>query len=268
MDMDIITRVKEQLDYKLTRTDVGTSRVLKHAKTRLVFFEMVKLNGVDSLDLFDCIHRCFEEHSLRRPYHDWYHTCCVVESTIQGLRYLLKDKQPYLSDTQQKEVNSTILAAAFHDIGHSGVKEPDIVNVSRSIMITHRFLAEAGLQDTSDRALLVDIPFLLESLQSTQFPFKREPLNEYQAILRDADLLQILEPTWFDDLYINMYQEFLEGNPTLDFQQFCLNEMVFIKNAKFHSHWFHKDKYDTFVNTAFSRVEKAYSAAMVMRPPL
>ena len=67
MDMDIITRVKEQLDYKLTRTDVGTSRALKHAKTRLVFFEMVKLNGVDSLDLFDCIHQCFEEHSFRRP---------------------------------------------------------------------------------------------------------------------------------------------------------------------------------------------------------
>ncbi|WPU55910.1 HD domain-containing protein [Stenotrophomonas acidaminiphila] len=260
MDMEIITRVREQLGDKLVWPDVDTSRTLKHAAAQKAFVEMVKLNGVNSLELFDRIHRCFEEHSLKRPYHDWYHTCCVVEGTIQGLRYLLKGRLPDLADTLQKEVNSTILAAAFHDVGHSGVKEPDIVNVSRSIMIAHRFLADAGIQDKGDGAVAVDIPFLLESLQSTQFPFKREPLNEYQAILRDADLLQILEPTWFDDLYINMYKEFLEGNPALDFRQFCLNEMVFIKSAKFHSQWFRNEKDGTFLDTALPRVEKAYSA--------
>lgn len=259
MDMDIITRVKEQLDYKMTKTDADDSRLLKHAKTRQEFSEMVKLSGVDSQELFDGIHRCFEEHSLKRPYHDWYHTCCVVDGAIQGLRYLLKETQSFLSETQQKEINSTILAAAFHDIGHNGVKEPDIINVSRSIMIAYKFLVDTCLQERSDRTVALDIPFLLESLQSTQFPFEREPLNEYQAILRDADLLQVLEPTWFDDLYINMYQEFLEGNPALDFQQFCLNEMHFIKNAKFYSQWFFKDKYEAFVSTAFSRVERAYS---------
>lgn len=260
MDMQIISRVKEQLGYKLVRPDAGTSRVLKHAAARQAFAEMVKLNGINSQELFDRIHLCFEEHSLKRPYHDWYHTCCVVEGTIQGLRYFLKGTLPDLSDTQKKEVNSTILAAAFHDIGHSGVKEPDIVNVSRSILIAHRFLIEAGIQDKDGRTVAVDIPFLLESLQSTQFPFKHEPLNEYQAILRDADLLQILEPTWFDDLYINMYQEFLEGNPALDFRQFCHNEMIFIKSAKFHSQWFREEKYGAFSDTALSRVEKAYSA--------
>ena len=86
------------------------------------------------------------------------------------------------------------------------------------------------------------------------------PLNDHQAILRDADLLQILEPTWFDDLYINMFQEFLEGNPALDFQKFCFNEMVFIKNAKFHSQWFRNEKLGSVVNTAFSRVENVYTA--------
>lgn len=260
MDMEIITRVKEQIDYKLTITDVATCRALKHASARQAFFESIKINGVDPQELFDSIHQCFEEHSLKRPYHDWYHTCCVVEGTIQGLRCLMKGRQSYLTDTQQKKVNSTILAAAFHDVGHSGVNEPDIVNVSRSIMIAHRFLADAGFQDKGDHAVAMDIPFLLESLQSTQFPFKHVPLNDHQAILRDADLLQILEPTWFDDLYINMFQEFLEGNPALHFQQFCLNEMLFIKNAKFHSQWFRNEKLGSFVNTAFSRVENAYSA--------
>ncbi|WP_408602001.1 hypothetical protein [Pseudomonas sp. PLMAX] len=260
MDTELITRVKEQLGSTLVCPDPGTRRKLKHKVTRLAFSEMVKIEGVDAGELFDSIHQCFEEHSLKRPYHDWYHTCCVVEGTIQGLRYYLKGNLSDLSATEQKEVNSTILAAAFHDVGHTGVKEPDIVNISRSIMIAHRFLVDAGIQGNGSSAVAVDIPFLLETLQSTQYPFKREPLNEYQAILRDADLLQILEPTWFDDLYINMYQEFLEGSPTLGFQQFCLNEMDFIKSAKFFSQWFRDEKHHAFLGTAVTRVEKAYAA--------
>lgn len=256
MDTELIERVKERLGSKLICADVGTSRKLKHTATRLAFSEMVKINGVDSAELFDRIHQCFEAHSLQRPYHDWYHTCCVVEGTIQGLRYFLKDSIHELSETQQKEVNSTILAAAFHDVGHTGVKEPDIVNVSRSIMIAHRFLVDAGM----NQAVAVDTPLLLETLQCTQYPYKRDPLNEYQAILRDADLLQVLEPTWFDDLYINMYQEFLEGSPTLGFEQFCLNEMNFIKGATFYSQWYRDEKHGAFLDAAVTRVEKAYAA--------
>ena len=260
MDTELITRVKEQLGSTLVCPDPGTRRKLKHKVTRLAFSEMVKIDGVDAGELFDSIHQCFEEHSLKRPYHDWYHTCCVVEGTIQGLRHYLKGNLSDLSATEQKEVNSTILAAAFHDVGHTGVKEPDIVNISRSIMIAHRFLVDAGIQGNGSSAVAVDIPFLLETLQSTQYPFKREPLNEYQAILRDADLLQVLEPTWFDDLYINMYQEFLEGSPTLGFEQFCLNEMNFIKGATFYSQWYRDEKHGAFLDAAVTRVEKAYAA--------
>lgn len=256
MDTELIERVKERLGSKLVCPDTGASRKLKHEATRHAFSEMVKIYGVDSAELFDRIHQCFEANSLQRPYHDWYHTCCVVEGTIQGLRYFLRGSLRELSETQQKEVNSTILAAAFHDVGHTGVKEPDIVNVSRSIMIAHRFMVDGGMNQTVG----VDVPLLLETLQCTQYPYKRDPLNEYQAILRDADLLQVLEPTWFDDLYINMYQEFLEGSPTLGFEQFCLNEMNFIKGAIFYSQWYRDEKHGAFLDTAVSRVEKAYAA--------
>lgn len=260
MDIALIARVKEQLGSEMVCSDTTTASELKHSATRQAFAEMVKLEGADAGELFDAIHECFEAHSLKRPYHDWYHTCCVIEGTINGLRHYLKDSLSALSDTEQREVNSTILAAAFHDIGHTGVKEPDIVNVSRSIMIAHRFLVDAGIHGNTNQALFVDTPFLLETLQSTQYPFKREPLNEYQRILRDADLLQILEPTWFDDLYVNMYTEFLEGNPSLGFKQFCLNEMDFIKGARFFSKWFHEEKHDQFLSTAVTRVEQAYAA--------
>lgn len=255
--MDKINKVRRLIGYQLTAADISTCRVGKHEATRQAFAEMVKLKEINSQDLFDRIHRCFEETSHVRPYHDWYHTCCVVEGTIQGLRYHLRSNINELSETQQKEVNSTILAAAFHDAGHTGVKDPDIVNVSRSIMIAHHFLNSSSIHDKGTGPIAVDVALMLEIMQSTQYPFKREPLNEYQAIVRDSDLLQILEPTWFDDIYCNMYQEFLEGDPALDFEVFCMNEMIFMSNAKFYSTWFREQMQKEFSNVALSRVNRA-----------
>lgn len=258
--MDKIDKVRLLICYRLTPEDIATCRAAKHEATRHAFAKMVKLKEIDSYDLFNLIHECFEENSQSRPYHDWYHTCCVVEGTIQGLRYYLRANLNDLSDTQQKEVNSTILAAAFHDAGHAGVIEPDIVNVSRSIVLAHDFLVSTGIHGRGTDPVTVDVALMLETLQSTQYPFKRAPLNEYQAILRDADLLQILEPTWFDDIYSNMYQEFIEGTPTLDFKVFCKNEMDFISNAKFYSTWFHEQIRKDFSDIALSRVSQAFVA--------
>ncbi|MBI6882349.1 hypothetical protein [Pseudomonas putida] len=253
MDTKLISKVKSSLG--CDSIDINECRQAKHANTRKAFVDMVILKDVDSGELFDKIHEIFEQHSLQRPYHDWYHTCCVVEGTIQGLRYSLSHDL-LESDDQQAKVNSTILAAAFHDIGHTGVKDPDIVNISRSIMIAHRFLIDLGLNQPRDPQNRLIVPFMLETLQATQYPFTREPLNHYQAVLRDADLLQILEPTWFDDLYINMYEEFLEGSPQLSFEQFCSNERWFIEKAKFFSDWFHNEKKGIFSSVAIHRVQK------------
>lgn len=260
MDTKLISKVKSSLG--CDSIDINECRQAKHANTRKAFVDMVILKDVDSGELFDKIHELFEQHSLQRPYHDWYHTCCVVEGTIQGLRYSLRHDL-LESDDRQAKINSAILAAAFHDIGHTGVKDPDIVNISRSIMIAHRFLTDFGLDLPGGPENRLIVPFILETLQATQYPFAREPLNHYQAVLRDADLLQILEPTWFDDLYINMYQEFLEGSPQLSFDQFCLNERDFIKKAKFYSAWFEAEKAEAYQNIAFDRVEKAVTAARI-----
>jgi hypothetical protein len=251
--MDKIDYIKALIGYRLTQADIRTCREVKHVATNRAFAEMVKLEEIDSQDLFNRIHGCFEEASHSRPYHDWYHTCCVVECTILGLRYYLRTNLDELTETQ---VNSTIIAAAFHDVGHAGVREPDIVNVSRSIIIAHHFLEGLSIHDKGASSDAVDVPFMLETMQSTQYPFKREPLNECQATLRDADLLQILEPTWFDDIYCNMYQEFLEGNPTLDFKDFCMNEKSFITNAKFYSVWFREQMQKEFSDVALSRVDQ------------
>lgn len=258
--MNRINKVKELTGFSLSSAEIIQHRLLKHASTRAAFAGIVKFDSVDSRVLFDRIHESFEEASNDRPYHDWYHTCCVIEGTIRGLRYHLKVDLDGLNAAEQREVNSVVIAAAFHDAGHTGVKDPDIVNVSRSIIIASRFLTEGGILDTSGESINVDLPLALETLQSTQYPFKREPLNEYQAIVRDADLLQILEPTWFEDIYFNMYQEFLEGNPTLDFEEFCKNELAFLSNAKFYSAWFHDEIQDEFSKSALSRAKQTSEA--------
>lgn len=258
--MDKINKIRAQIGYQLTPVDIGTCRMLKHETTRQAFTEMFRLKEIDPRNLFDHIRMYFEEESHLRPYHNWYHTCCVMESTIQGLRHILDANIDDLSETQQKEVNSTILAAAFHDAGHTGVKEPDIINVSRSIMIAHHFLASSNIHEHTG-SVQIDVALMLETLQSTQYPFSHDPLNEYQAILRDADLLQILEPTWFDDIYCNMYEEFLERDSGLSFELFCENEMDFISNAKFYSVWFREQMQKKFFDVALSRVKQVLVAA-------
>ena len=258
--MNKFDKIKKRLGYRLTALEIANFRLAKHEAACRAFTKMVKITNIDSQDLFNHIYVCFEENGRSRPYHDWYHTCCVVEGTVQGLCYHLQANLDNLFETQQKEVNSTILAAAFHDIGHSGVKLPDIVNISRSINIAHHFLTSTDTYIKAIYSGTLDLSFVLETLQSTQYPFRREPLNEYQAILRDADLLQILEPTWFDDIYYNMYQEFLEGNPTLDFVDFCEGEVRFMRDIKFYSIWFREQMHNAFSEIALLRVKQAILA--------
>jgi len=254
-------QIKRHLGYSLTSLEVANLRRAKHEAVCQEFSKIVKITDINSQDLFNKIHVYFREHSDGRPYHDWYHTCCVVEGVIKGLCYHLKANVVNIPEKWQPEVNSIILAAAFHDIGHSGIRLPDIVNISRSISIAHHFFTSTEQYVKAISSNTLDLLLLLETLQSTQYPFRRDPLNEYQAILRDADLLQILEPTWFDDIYCNMYQEFLESNPTLDFVDFCEKEEMFIKNIKFHSVWFREQIQSNFSETALSRVRQTFLAA-------
>lgn len=192
-------------------------------------------------------------------YHDWYHSLCVIVNCYEGMEFTFGKPMNSLSPGEMVELNSILLAAAFHDVGHAGVREPDILNVSRSIVIAAEFMERHGLCANGLQACGVDKRLVLVCIQVTQYPFNHEPQSELQKVLRDADLLQILEPTWFDDIYCHMYEEFLQGSRPLSFADFCRNEHDFLHAAKFYSQWWHERKKDVYSSVALGRVDSVLS---------
>ena len=106
--MNKFDKIKIYLGYRLASSDIAAFRSAKHEAACRAFTKMVKITDIDSQELFNHIHFYFEENGHSRPYHDWYHTCCVVEGTIRGLCYYLRTNLENLSETQQTKVNSTI----------------------------------------------------------------------------------------------------------------------------------------------------------------
>jgi hypothetical protein len=87
----------------------------------------------------------------------------------------------------QRDSAMLICAALFHDFGHTG-KRPDRTNIK--IAITHLFIAPPVL-DYFTRTAIQDIAKMIEC---TEYPFVIEPTDILQEILRDADLMESIEP--------------------------------------------------------------------------
>lgn len=77
-----------------------------------------------------------------------------------------------------------MLAALFHDYGHSQGKESDSVNVSRARGCAKIFVSE-HVPTMSVSALKV----LDAAIECTEYPFIIAPRNKLEEVLRDADLL-------------------------------------------------------------------------------
>ena len=225
-----------------------------HEKSRDYFNDILNLNGINSGELFDSIYKEFlSQYNKKQKYHDWYHICLVINNLCEGIKFNQKNGT---LNMKKNQINAILIAAAFHDVGHRGVLVPDSVNISKSVVISEEFISKHKLNKNED----IDEFLLYDCIQSTQYPYSKEPNCELHAILRDADLLQILEKTWFEDIYIHMYEEFLDKNPKLDFKEFCVNEKKFILNAKFYSIWWHECIKFNFYKIVGDRVDKVIAA--------
>lgn len=247
-------------EFHLSAEELAKCRSEKHNSAKQIFDEHIGIHQPGGQSIFNSIHDLFNASSKGMKYHDWYHICCVIVSCYEGMKYALGKPMDSLSDEEGLDLRSVLFAAAFHDIGHAGVKDPDILNVSRSIVIAAEFIDQNGLCIGGTVGPCVSQRLVLDGIQVTQFPFVLEPKSESQKVLRDADLLQILEPTWFDDIYRHMYWEFCQGPRQITFSEFCKNENAFLHDAKFYSLWWQERKIDEFQAVAFRRAETVLDA--------
>lgn len=161
-----------------------------------------------------------ENPSNKVPYHNLDHCLTVVKwcGRLAGMCSLTPEEEKAL-----------ILAAIFHDFDHSAGHEEDSVNINRAVTGLMRFAAIHRV----DAEL---IGAAVENIQVTQFPFIHEPKTVSQKIIRDADLLQSLEPNRQEVLIDGLRKELeVKFKRKITRGEFCENQVKFLDGLKLYT---------------------------------
>lgn len=159
------------------------------ADYRRAWFEEV-IDQLKMREIYEYVLLEGDEHSNK--YHNPQHcvrtaTRCVELLIANGWRL-------------QRDLAMLICAALFHDFGHTG-KRPDRTNIK--IAIAHLFIAPPVL-DYFTRNAIQDIAKMIEC---TEYPFVIEPVGILQEVLRDADLMESIEPFHIQTLAHDLREE-------------------------------------------------------------
>lgn len=191
------------------------------------------------------IYAWFIQHnqSNNLPFHNLYHTQCMMLNCFAGA---------LMAEFESQDVKTLLLAAMFHDANHSGGLESDAVNIERALAL----LDEAALVFDLKTATVSQAK---EIIQATQYPYVKEATTEAEHIIRDADMMQILEACWFEHIFIGLRREFSHRMGAMTLAQFCDFEESFFASVPFHSLW-GKAQEPRYRATAAARVAVARAA--------
>lgn len=121
-----------------------------------------------------------------KSYHNHYHTCCVLQQAVA-----MFDDRGY-SFEEFCQLAELVVAAVFHDCGHSGGWDNDSINVSRAIVSMSEW---CGVQTVP---LMPDC--IADLIMATRYPFMDfVPCNDknlHWKYIRDFDLTQCFRTSW------------------------------------------------------------------------
>ncbi len=179
-----------------------------------------------------------ESKSNGLPYHNFYHTQNMVVSAYK----ILKDAKKFglkffFNRTGETQI---LIAALFHDFNHSGGKYSDVHNIAQAMNKVRDLEKLMTIPENDAPANYVD--FIAILISYTEFPygeyFLEEELTDVTkaaaAILRDADLMQIFTPNYFQQNVMGLYEEFNNGKlAKTDFTTHMLNQRKFLSGLRF-----------------------------------
>lgn len=156
------------------------------------------------------------------PYHNLNHMLTVVKHCYRAMDYMS------MLDDEDDYVEVFLLAALFHDYNHSMGRRDDAYNISEAKKGLEQFI------NTHADGLTYYLSFMNSVIDATQYPYiiKGEDLNPYQAIIRDADLMQIAEPDWITQVILGLSAEM-----HYPLKELMVGVRSFLRNMKFHSHY-------------------------------
>jgi hypothetical protein len=152
------------------------------------------------------------------PYHNLNHGMTVLKYVYGGVKYH--------SITDEDEVKAILIAALCHDADHSGGKLKDNFNVIKAKTYIRMFSEYYQLD--------VDFDITDEMLDATEYPYKieRKDLSLRQAIIRDADLMQVYEDNWIHQIIYGLSEEL-----NMDFFDLIELQIKFLESSETNTEW-------------------------------
>lgn len=149
------------------------------------------------------------------PYHNLNHMLTVTKYCYYALDYMKLLNEPYAEEL--------LLAALFHDFNHSMGKNTDDMNIIAAKTGIEKFLYENNMT-------YLKLNAIHDIINATQYPYIIKPneLNIHQAIIRDADLCQILEYDWIQHIIFGLSIEL-----ALEVPKLIEGEVKFLESIKF-----------------------------------
>lgn len=166
------------------------------------------------------------------PYHNNYHTACMIVNAFEAFQYY--EQEPvsgYLEQQNYKaRLYKLLLACLYHDYDHTAGSMPDAINIMKATQ--GLFSTHMGYYDVA------------KIIAVTEFPFIRQPETLEEKIIRDCDLMQMLEPDWFDQIFVGLYTELLNNPKFADLtpEKFVQMQIAFLEGAQFYTEWFEKTR--------------------------
>lgn len=161
-------------------------------------------------------------------YHNTGH-CLVVFSNVISI-VENESLSPRLSGA---EVRSLGAAALFHDFNHGGGRyQPDDYNIT--LATTALAHAQQEVRNPLSREELSHATALIEC---THFPYREEPRDVCERILRDADLLPSLDGGgYIQQVLMGLHAELGKKNTLIEFIE---GQITFLKGIKWHTGYGH-----------------------------
>lgn len=184
------------------------------------------------------------------PYHGLDHIMRVTQKIYNGIQQSSIDLNlPYYN---------LILAGMFHDMNHSMGEFDDDINVSRAIE-SIRAWGKITTIPLSDNG--VDIEESVNIIRATQYPYviSNDDLNESQKLIRDCDLLIILDFNWFHNILALDYEMKIN-----DIRKTISGTLVFQENISMQSEWGKKifnEKRNTYIER-FTKYNNLFNKAI------
>jgi len=172
--------------------------------------------------------KIFLEHNtaLNAPYHNQFHTECVMKNTyLLSVKHLTSPNDGFKEkEKKSRQIKKLLIAALFHDFNHSAGEKSDAENVQKAI----KAFLEHSFESEEDNKEIISI------IKATQFPYviDEKDLSLSQQIIRDADMMQMFEPNFFQQIIVGLLHTELKI-PTL---KGCVDaQMKFMANTHFRT---------------------------------